>query len=218
MSNRVLFVCAANVCRSPFMAATFLQEDSRGAGTDGGAGLIAVSRGISVVREHQMCRLAASLLDADTPGSASAAAHVSTQIAQADLEEADLVIVASREERGLIARMRPDARGRTFTLKEGVALGEPPLDSAERRRFDADDDLHLETLAAFAAFLDQRRGRIQLAPAPRARFPWSSHDDPRDVPDVHHDSTRRHTRVLKESRELVRALHRQIRLSVGAHA
>lgn len=204
MSNRVLFVCAANVCRSPFMAATFTEAAvRRGDGIEWDV----VSRGISVVREHPMCRLAVSLLDPGTQDASSAASHVSTQIAQAELDEHDLIIAASREERARLARMQPSTRRRTFTLKEAVALGAPPLDAGERSRGLAEAS---PTLAGYAEFLDQRRGRIRVPQQTGLRLPWSAHDDPRDVPDVHHDSTRRHTRILKESRELVRDLHSQV--------
>lgn len=206
MSNRVLFVCAANVCRSPFMAATFVEEESRSA-EDGEWTIL--SRGISVVREHAMCRLALSLLGSGTAGAASASGHLSTQITQADLDQPGLIIAASREERARVARMQPSTRGRTFTLKEAVALGRPPLDAGERRRF-VDDAAGEATLEDYAELLDQRRGRVAVEEARRFRLPWSAHDDPKDVPDVHHDSTRRHTRVLKESRELVRELHAQV--------
>ncbi|WP_082569355.1 hypothetical protein [Microbacterium sp. Root180] len=212
LSNRVLFVCAANVCRSPFMAATFSEAHVR-RGDD--IDWTVLSRGISVVREHPMCRLAVSLLDASTQDATSAASHVSTQIAQSDLDEHDLIIAASREERARLARMQPSTRSRTFTLKEAVALGRPPLDAGERGRVLTEAP---STLAGYAEFLDQRRGRIRVPQQTGVRFPWSAHDDPRDVPDVHHDSTRRHTRVLKESRELVRELHSQLSHHLNAGA
>jgi protein-tyrosine phosphatase len=214
MSNRVLFVCAANVCRSPFMAATFVEE---GSGSVDGTEWAVRSRGISVVRQHPMCRLAASLIDPGTEGAASAASHVSTQIAHADLDEHDLIIAASREERARVARMQPRTRGRTFTLKEAVALGAPPLEEGERRRVLA-DGRGPATLADYAEILDRRRGRVRMPQQTGPRFPWSAHDDPRDVPDVHHDSTRRHTRVLRESRGLVRDLHDQVSHFLSASA
>jgi protein-tyrosine-phosphatase len=206
MSNRVLFVCAANVCRSPFMAATFVEEESRDA--DDGQWTV-LSRGISVVREHAMCRLALSLLEPGGAGATYASGHVSTQIAQEALEDPGLIIAASREERSRIARMQPSTRGRTFTLKEAVILGRPPLDANEQRRF-LDEPGGEPTLAAYAELLDQRRGRIPVTQPQRFRFPWSAHDDPKDVPDVHHDSSRRHSHVLKEARELVREFHGQV--------
>lgn len=214
MSHRVLFVCAANVCRSPFMATVLDDETSRG--SDGARWEIR-SRGISVVRSHPMCRVAMSLVDPGSPAAASAAGHQSTQIAHADLEDHDLIITASREERARLARMRPSTRQRTFTLKEAVALGRVVPEQGELRRSAGEAD-SAPSLAGYADLLDQRRGRVVLPQQTGLRLPWSSPDDPRDVPDVHHDSARRHTRVLKESRDLVRELYGQMsrHLSAGA--
>lgn len=214
MSHRVLFVCAANVCRSPFMAAVLDDEASRG--SDVGDWEIR-SRGISVVRSHPMCRVAMSMMESGSEAAASAAGHQSTQIAEADLDDHDLIITASREERARLARMQPSTRQRTFTLKEAVALGRAAPDSAERRQSPVDAGA-APSLAGYADLLDQRRGRIALPQQTGFRLPWSSADDPRDVPDVHHDSARRHSRVLKESRDIVRELYGQLSRHLAAGA
>jgi protein-tyrosine phosphatase len=205
MSRHLLFVCAANVCRSPLMALTFTEALAHD--PDPGEWTV-ISRGISVVRTHPMCRLAASMIEVGADGAPLAASHVSSQIAESELEHQDLIITASREERARLARMLPSARTRTFTLKEAVALGRPPLDASERERaLRAGGGASLST---YADLLHQRRGRVPLPAPPRLRLPWTASDDPLDVPDVHHDHSRRHARTLKETRGVVQSLHGQI--------
>lgn len=205
MSRHLLFVCAANVCRSPLMAFTFAASTAHD--PDSGEWVVS-SRGISVVREHQMCRLAASMVAAGADGSRLAASHVSSQISESDLETQDLIITASREERARLARMLPAARTRTFTLKEAVALGKPPLEESELNR--ARSATGGASLSDYAELLHQRRGRVALPARSRLRLPWTTTEDPQDVPDVHHDHSRRHERTLKEMRGVVRELHAQI--------
>jgi protein-tyrosine phosphatase len=207
MSHQLLFVCAANVCRSPLMAVTFAesvaQDRDRTEWT-------VISRGISVVRKHQMCSLAASLIDGNAYGAAYASSHVSAQVAESELESQDLIVTASREERARLARMLPASRTRTFTLKEAVALGRPHLDANELTKVEAlraDGPL---TLADYSEFLHQRRGRVPITAPNRVRMPWSTPVDPQDIPDVHHENSKKHASTLKELREYVRTLHDQM--------
>lgn len=204
MTRHLLFVCAANVCRSPLMALTFAEPTAKSTEI---SDWDVLSRGISVARKHQMCRLAASMITGEAP-KALAASHVSTQIAESELESHPLIITASREERARLARMLPASRSKTFTLKEAIVLGRPPLDAAERDR--VDDLAKSRSLATYAEFLHQRRGRVMMPLGSRVRLPWTQVDDPQDVPDVHHDHSRRHTRTLRETRELVHTLRSQI--------
>jgi protein-tyrosine phosphatase len=207
MSHQLLFVCAANVCRSPLMAVTFAESV---ASDHDRTEWSVISRGISVVRKHQMCSLAASLIDGNAYGAAYAASHVSAQVAESELENQNLILTASREERARLARMLPASRTRTFTLKEAVALGRPPLDAVELDRLEADRDDGPLTLVDYAEFLHQRRGRIPVTNPSKMRMPWSPQIDPQDIPDVHHENSRKHASTLKELRELVRTLHDQM--------
>ena len=156
MSHQLLFVCTANVCRSPLMAGTFVQSAAERLDR---SDWTVLSRGTSAVREHAMCTVAASLIGGDSYGTAFASSHVSTQVIASELESQDLVIVASREERSRIARLLPSARTRTFTLKEAVVLGRLPVDAAERERVLSERATGGSSLDDYAAFLDQRRGR-----------------------------------------------------------
>lgn len=203
MSHQLLFVCAANVCRSPLMAVTFAESVARDFDR---TEWTVLSRGISVVRRNQMCALAASLIDGNSYGAAYAASHVSAQVAESELESQDLIIAASREERARIARMLPSSRTKTFTLREAVALGAPPVEAFE---LDRDDDAP-SSLADYAEFLHQRRGRVPVTAPARFRMPWTPAPDPQDIPDVHHENSKKHASTLKELRELVRTLHGQM--------
>lgn len=207
MSHQLLFVCAANVCRSPLMELTFESLVARDA--DPSPWQVS-SRGVSVVHAHRMCAVAAGLTEG-AGGHGSVADHVSTQLTDADVKTQDLVIAASREERAAIARMVPASRTYTFTLKEAVALGALASDAQERERVAANTADGL-TLSAYAELLHQRRGRISVVPRPRgglASALWGSGDDPQDIPDVHHGGARRHEKTLREVRELVGTLREQ---------
>ncbi|PZU45680.1 MAG: hypothetical protein DI566_09485 [Microbacterium sp.] len=207
MSHHLLFVCAANVCRSPLMELAFASLVA-GAGEDDAWTLS--SRGVSVVQAHRMCAIAAGLTEG-TAAHASVADHVSTQLTDVDVKAGDLVIAASRDERAAIARMVPASRTYTFTLKEAVSLGALAFDPQERERVAANTADGL-TLSAYAELLHQRRGRVAVAPRGRAnapRLPWASSDDPQDIPDVHHGSVRRHQKTLRSVRDLVGTLHEQ---------
>lgn len=206
MSHHLLFVCAANVCRSPLMQIAFESLAAR----DESAQWRVVSRGVSVVRAHSMCATAAELTEGEA-GHAAAATHRSTQLTDVDVKSAELIIAASRDERAAIARMVPASRTHTFTLKEAVALGALAFDAQERERVAA-NTADGRTLSAYAELLHQRRGRVPVTPRGRfgaVRALWASGDDPQDIPDVHHGGARRHRETLQDARSLVATLHEQ---------
>lgn len=205
MSGQLLFVCTANVCRSPLMALTFAELVSQQADQ---AEWTVSSAGIRVVRPHPMCALAGSLLSADGESPARVSSHVSKQVLDSDVERQDVIIVASREERARLARMLPSSRTRTFTLREAVALG-TPLDVAYGSKRDDPGDGG-GTLADYAAFLHARRGRVRIPPVARGLLPWVPPADPYDIPDVHHETGKKHATTLRQIRELIRTLHVQV--------
>lgn len=207
MSHPVMFVCAANVCRSPLMAYAF--EAAGATGSPGDAPEVR-SRGVSVTASHRMCATAAHVLAAHAPGSDRASGHASVLLVEDDLEEPGLVIAAARDIRASIARISPAARAKTFTLKEAIALGAEPVSAEERARLvDAEGSSFADVTVAYAAVLHHRRGRISIEPAPRSRLPWVTPTDPFDVPDVHHSSARVHARTLDELASLTRVLRGQ---------
>lgn len=189
MTESVLFVCAQNICRSPLMAAAF-REVLRAEGELGlGAPDWAVESVGTVASEgRRACRVAVEIVPA-------AAGHHSVRLEAEDLDVADLVIAASLEERSLIARLRPQSRARTFTLREAVLLGE--------RRISAG------SLAEYAAGLDSRRGTLDL-PAPSS-LRWRRREDPLDVADVHQRGMRTHRKGLERAASDARLLATRLR-------
>lgn len=167
MADRILLVCTANECRSPY-AQTVLHSMLR----EAGAQQVSIqSAGLKVTPGHPMCAEAAQRL----PDSESNASHRARTLLAQDVESASLILVAQRRHRATIVRMSPAASARTFTLREAAALG-----VASR--------LHGASLAsgasveAFAARLHEARG---LA-GPIAL----------DIADGHHGTPREHRRTL----------------------
>lgn len=218
MSNRLLFVCAMNVCRSPLMAYTFAEALA----SDGGGDEWSVSsRGTSVTRRDAMCDTSASLISDSESGAAFAAGHVSAPISAPQLTSQDLILVASRSERAKLATMSPSMRQRTFTLREAVLLGRAPVTAAEIALITRTRASNQKVrLGGYHQLLHLRRGTIAM-PAPRRGSLFRRdvrQPDPIDLPDVHHEKQARHEGVLKESQADVRALHEQLRSFLDARA
>ena len=196
MTESILFVCAQNVCRSPLMAAAF-REALR---AEGELGLAppdwqVESVGTTATEGRRACRVAAEFEPA-------VAAHHSVRLEADDLEVADLVIAASLEERSVIARLRPQARARTFTLREALLLGE--------------DRVVASTISEYAASLHSRRGTLEL-PRPSSLL-WRRAADPLDVTDVHGMGSRAHRKGLEKAAADARLLASRLRRDLAAGA
>ena len=188
MTGRVLFVCAQNICRSPLMAAAF--EDELGA--DAGQWVVG-SAGTEASPGRRACRYSVEVV-------VTALGHLSTPLTMADLDAADLVIAASLAERSLIVRKSPNARSRTFTLREALLLGEHDVEAA--------------SLAGYADVLDSRRGTLDL-PTQRS-LPWRRETGhPLDVVDVHHLGIRTHRRGLQKAATDTRTLARRLQQGIA---
>lgn len=201
-----MFVCTANVCRSPLMAYTFMQAvDASGFADD----WTVTSAGADVGGQSELCEVGAALISDEVAGGEFATSHVATALSASDLESSDLIITASRTERAVIARLLPELRSRTFTLKEALALGADPITSDELETA-AQSDEKRSALGVYAAALNDRRGRITWPTRSGLRMPWLRKADPRDIPDVHHDGARVHAATLRSLRAAVKELHRDI--------
>lgn len=208
VGSEVLFVCAANVCRSPLMELTFRELS----GTAEDSWRVA-SRGVSVKTSLPMCEVAASLI-IEPESRRRASAHRSVPAVAEEMEQFGLIITASRAERAAVARLSPAARSRTFTLLEATRLGagltEAPESvvstSSERRN----------TLARYVAHLDAQRG-IGLAPevpgahGRAARLLRKATVEVMDLPDRHElRASRHHRRMLDAARGVTAVLHAQL--------
>ncbi|MFS2242876.1 hypothetical protein [Microbacterium sp. OR16] len=178
MIARVLFVCAQNVCRSPLMAASFAA--AVGAGRSDDDDWVVRSAGTHAHTGQFACPVAVEFAE-------GAAGHRSAPVDMMGILLADLVIVASREERSWIAQEVPESRQTTFTLREALLL-----DERVRRRGAAG------AVSEYVAALNAHRGTIDLTePSPSL---WRREPEhPLDIRDVHGASRRAHRRVLADA-------------------
>ncbi|MEH1165855.1 low molecular weight phosphatase family protein [Micromonospora sp. CPCC 205539] len=160
MADRVLFVCHANLCRSPmaeFLARRLLADRPvtvASAGTNAMDGLAM----------HPYAKEIAAESGADP------AAFRSRALRPEHLVDATLVLTATRRQRSVCTALAPAVLHRTFTLRQFgrlAAAAEPPVDSA-------DDPLRAAIAAAARV-----RGRLQpTAPdADDLRDPIGGGDD-----------------------------------------
>lgn len=185
VKESILFVCAANVCRSPLMQYGFQQAIA-------GAVDIAVgSAGVSARGGASMCELARTFVTS-TEARAAAGDHLARPVDESMLQ-ADLIIVASRAERGALAQLDAGARSRMFTLTEAVLLGR------QIPRASSSGDTSSSSLASYAELLDGQRGMVTIPrPArPRRYAPMVQAANPLDLPDGHQRRRGKHVRVLR---------------------
>lgn len=217
MAYRVTFVCEANVCRSPLMAFSFAHGD----GTALGGEWTVTSRGTNVGGTRLgICPVAASLIESVDGAKAFISAHRSAPLNGNQLAAQDLIIVASSAERSAIAKVNPDLRSRTFTLREATMLGREPVTFAEQAQAASRrNGTHGRVrLAGYPDVLHGRRGLV-ATPSPAAHMPWRrATPNPVDIPDAHHQSSKRHLATLKALQDDVGVLRAQIAAFLADHA
>jgi protein-tyrosine phosphatase len=113
------------------------------------------------------------------------------QLTAADVDFADLVLVASAAERSALARLRPDARNRVFTLREAAAAARLPMTPTETAWFSmvADED----RFGAYVELLHRRRPVLEL---PSRRSPFRDRYAGFDIPDAHGNGQVSHRRLF----------------------
>ena len=115
----VLFVCRANICRSPLAAAYFevlAKKRTRGvairsAGFEASPGRSAHSVSKSVAKQQGL----------------SLDAHVTTQLSSELIDQSDLIVVMELSQRERICRVYPKARGKTVLLASFDSSGPPEI-------------------------------------------------------------------------------------------
>jgi len=215
VTHSLIFICEANICRSPLMELVLRAQSEAADWTISSAGTRVGAAG------HRMCATSAEIAefagDAETP--VLAAGHRSEGVDADALREVDLIITASRAERSAVAALVPDVRSRAFTLREAAHLGIEPV---EVREFDAiaefDADAAATTgLARYAEALHARRGFVAPPKAGRSLL-GRRRRNPFDIADAHHDSTREHRAMLTATSTEVVTFLRQATTFLGSAA
>lgn len=215
MTHRLIFVCEANICRSPLMELVLRAQRDAAEWETSSAGTRVGSAGA------RMCATSAEIAeiagDAETP--VLAAGHRSEALDADALRASDLILTASRAERSAVAAMVPDARSRAFTLREAAHLGIEPV---EPREFDViagfDADAARTTgLARYAEALHARRG-FSAPPKTGRTLLGRRRRNPFDIPDAHHDSAREHRTMLTATTSDVVQFLRQATVFLGSPA
>lgn len=148
----ILTICTGNICRSPAMErllAHRLADDAEAGGT-GTRGVEVRSAGVFAhvgeeMKEPMRRRVAAC--GADAEGTAA------TQVDAELIEDADLILTATREHRRELLRDAPDAGERIFTLREAARL----LTAVERSRLGDMPADRAARLTALVPLLQQAR-------------------------------------------------------------
>ena len=117
--RKVLFVCRANVCRSP-MAEAILNARAE----DGGLAYRAASAGVAALVGEEMAPNSRAALE---EVGIYAGGHRARQVGEAMLEEADLVLAMSWRQVEALRRRFRNPPSRVYTLPE-YALGAPSED------------------------------------------------------------------------------------------
>lgn len=196
VNGKLLIVCAANVCRSPFAA--FLLGVAL-------PGFEVTSVGVTARGGDPLCRFTEERVSALPQGAEFAAMHVATRLDVESITGADLILTASEAERSAVAVLDPQARPKVFTLVEaaysartlalplaGMGLGELGARMhAQRGLVD----------------LPQARHRHRLSPM-RSSYGIA-------IPDAHIGDTRRHAEVYRTVTEAVEMFSDALRSPAG---
>ena len=112
--KRILFVCTANICRSPMVAAMFnaLAEER-------GLAYRAESAGVAALTDEDMAPNARAALE---EVGIYAEDHRARRVSEEMLEEADLVLTMGPRHVAALRRLGADPEGKVYTLPE-YALG-----------------------------------------------------------------------------------------------
>jgi protein-tyrosine phosphatase len=112
---RILFVCHANLCRSPLAERLARRAFDDAFGTAAAAAIITTSAGTRAYAGSPMHRSSADVL---AECGVDPAGFVSRTVDAAALTAADLILTATREQRSACLMLAPGAVRKTFTLRQ----------------------------------------------------------------------------------------------------
>ena len=222
----VLFVCEANVCRSPLAMRLFTHALTR-AGLE--SDVRVASGGTQARPDLNPCSWALAN-SGDDPEEVEP--QTPRQVTVRHLEEAALCLAADRQVMSNLIRLLPSARSHTFTMKQAAALAAMVVDDVPTvptgagswRRTGLDDPGRCKAgsdardIDWLTAEMDAARAWLPMEPGNR-RFrrprPWSR---VLDVPDAHADgpARARHQEMLYELQPAVTSLSGSVVCVVGA--
>lgn len=198
-SGSILVVCMANVCRSPLAELVLRDRFARA------PELSVTSAGIDATGA-QMCAAGHARREG-VDWAAAAEAHRSHTVSATDLSGADLILTSCRTSRGALARLSPDSRHRTFTLREAAWLG---------RNYQPDAASTVTAVREYAEFLDTRRAFDGLPPEHVSRWARArSRGDVLSIPDGHNLGSRAHKQTLDSVESLTLEVAAQIARKPG---
>jgi protein-tyrosine phosphatase len=200
----VLFVCRANVCRSPalqFMVASAVGEhDLADAWSFSSAGTMATAG-------QPMCAASAASIQGLDGGEAFALRHRSRPLSKALIRTTGLILVTSQAERSVVTRLDAEARSRTFTMVEAGLLIEATLRGEDPLRAPP------AGLAQLVDAMNARRGKIVAPGRPgiAQRLRTREHaPSSYDIDDVHQGTAKRHGPVLDDLRWTARQVNEAV--------
>jgi len=120
LTNSVMFVCTANICRSPAAQEIFSREiGPRLAGTD--FSLAVSSRGTHAISGEDRCQVASERFEILQPG-------VSAHFDGTGLESQGLILTMEQQQMSFLVQSFPKYRSRIFTLPQAVEIAEKIYD------------------------------------------------------------------------------------------
>jgi len=120
LADSVMFVCTANICRSPVADEIFSREVGPWlASTD--FSLAVTSRGTHAVAGDQRCKVASERFEITQPG-------VSSLFQGGEPEAQGLILTMEQQQMSFLAQSFPKFRSRIFTLPQAVEIAEKIYD------------------------------------------------------------------------------------------
>jgi protein-tyrosine phosphatase len=189
VTNTLLAVCAANICRSPLALAALERALVR---HNFRRQITLRSRGEQADPGRPVCEPALRVAQRNGLDTRLIDTHRAVPLDRAELAGTDLILTADRSVRAAVLKLDPRLAQRTFTFREAAALSRlvsSNSDDADRPR----------DLAGFAAALNDNRGLIDLPALERALvLPWHRlRVHTHDVPDAHVDGQVSHRVVYR---------------------
>lgn len=217
MTFTVLFVCSANVCRSPTAALLASRRLSRASHM---RGITVHSAGVAVLPGSRWCRKASDWVEPGEDQQELLAEHRARPLSRSCLDRAGLVLAADLRVHGAVLAASPTSRARLFTIREAAVLGQAVTRAVSRQdgpearvRLNVPLDVFpmpedagpVPRLTWLVEEMNAARGQVAIAP-PRGRRLFGrpvSHEAAFDVPDAHGGDKMSHRRVLQTMAEAV---------------